>query len=394
VFVASLLAAWSGCEGDDTPRIPPHLLSAAQQQGDVRGPLPSRSRVEADPRASPASSALIALREFQLELKPRRFPAQRLAFAGGRIARLAQEAVVVVDTSDFASELTFFVRGPQRVISLKDGSLAVVAETEVLRLPVGAQQPESYARVPLFAETLLFPDRRQATRVWLLHGFDPTLYGHRLEAATSKLPAPESFHPLRQFDHRAFAAIKDGSFVYTSGDKLHRFFPEGKQQEYRLPPHQAPIWRILPTRRIDRCWLAYRDGQLALVQLGRRLRVVRTFQISFVAFDATSNDRHLAFIRLEQQPHRPRQWSLVLVDQHGKQQHSFALPADATSAEPDWAKRVTQDKCVALARRAPLVAVGGSAELRVWNLRTGAVHVFPQSPAGGGQKRSSGLPQP
>jgi hypothetical protein len=385
-----IAALASGCDIDQLPweegppALPPppgpHTTASAAERApgaipsQLRDLLPDAAAVPeagAGPHAAAANSALTELRARRLRLPPRRATAQLVAFGKGRVARLVEDAMVVLKTKDFTPESVISIADPRRVLALQDGSLLVAGREQLLRLPPGRRQPQAYRRIPILAESLVFRDRRHDHRFWLLHGIDPTLYQYELRPDDAILLGLKHFIKLEDFDRDGFVALKDGSFLYTAGEQVRRFFPHGKLLRLDTPLRACAVWRILTTYRIDRMWIVCDDGQLHLVQLGPRLQVVRSHQLPSGPYDLAANDSHIADVRAVQPAGEPRKWWLTVVDRHGRELVNHALPNPSAPLAADWVQQETRNRSVALSRRPPLVAVGGPTWLSVWNIKTG-----------------------
>jgi len=330
--------------------------------------------------ARPVPSAIVQLRERKLRLDALPSPAQTLAFGRKRLARLTPEGIELFSTETFEQEAAPSLAQPRRVVALRDGSLLVAGGGRTLRLVPGQQTAESHPRIPLFAGTLVFADRLQEKRFWLLHEFDPTLYRYDLDAGGSVLLRMDEYLTLDGFDRRGFAGLKDGSFMFTAGDHFRRFFPLGKQTKLEGPAAAVEVWRLLVTRRIDRVWVAHRGSRLDLVQIGARLRVVRTLELPGDPYDITSSDRYVAVILLRQVAGEPRHWRLVVVDQKGDEVFTEDLPMDEALVGADWVKAATRNRNVVLSPHDSLVAVGGPTWLSVWDIRKQSRVLGPEGP--------------
>jgi predicted small lipoprotein YifL len=371
LLVLAALALWAGCEREGPPREPPppdRPREQSQIPDQLQRLIGDASVSAAD--ASAAASALTELRKSKLELSPRHAAAEQLAFGRGRLAQLATDQLVVRDTAKFAELARISLPAPRRVVELADGGLLAVGGDAVVRLEPRAKDPERYGRIPLFPESLVLADRRDARRIWVLHGFGSLLYRYGVGGDAGALETLE-FLDLQGFDQGAFAALKDGSFLYTAGDKLRRFFHGGKRWELALP-EGGRVWRLLTTRRIDQVWIGREGGTLELAEISAGgLRIVRAMKIGS-AFDVASNDHELAVVEVES-GEGARRWKLAVYDPSGKRRFEAALPGDPTpGAGEDWVGIVTRDKTLALSTYAPLVAVGGPGALSVWNTKSGA----------------------
>lgn len=376
-----MLLAWGslalGCDDKKTPAAPP-----AEPPIPPR-PAPMDASVVLDAEVGEAGAAAAArrfvaeLRRTKLDVAARRVPSQRMAFAKDRLVQLTDAALVVYDTKNMKEAARLPMTEPRRVVASSGGELIVATRNEVFRVPRDVSKAERFSRLPLFVDSLLFADKRQESKLWVLHGIDPTLYPYEI-AEGGKLETLD-FLALEDFDNRGFAALKDGSFAYTAGKQLVRFFPGGKRVELALPDG-ADVWRLLTTRRIDQLWLARSDGKVQLVQLAAaKLSLVKTLELPG-AFDIDSNDSELAILRLERATEgkdedaggSTRSWTVAVFDASGKEQLSVALPLDSPSgSDDDWVRDITKNRAVVLSGHGPFVAVGGPTWLAVWNAKSG-----------------------
>lgn len=312
------------------------------------------------------------IRERKLLLAPRRVPEQRIQFGRSRLGQLTDRALVVRDAKDFHERAKVTIADPRRLIVLADRSFLALGATASYRLRPGKKHADTLPRVTLFPSSVAIADRADSNRLWVLHGFDETLYQYQLEKTIGSMMGMGDFIELKGFNHEALGALKDGSFLYTTKNGFTRFYAKGKPHELAALPGKGKVWRLLTTKRLDRVWVARGNGELVLAQLGATLHVVRTIKLSPMLFDIASNDSYLAALRVEQADGGARSWQLVVYDADGKQRLAATLPPEATPPPgEDWVRAVTRNRSVSLAPHAPLVAVGGPGALWVWNVKTG-----------------------
>jgi hypothetical protein len=378
VIFGAMLACAAACEREPSFEPPPRPTEPAGPKASDEPEIPKELRQligdasvgGAD--ASAAAGAVAELRRTQLELAPRHTAAERLAFGKGRFAQLTTDALVVRDTTGFGEVVRLQLEGPRRVVELADGGLLGIGASGAVRLERGKKDPLTLGRIPLFPDSLVFGDRRDEARVWVLHSFGSLLYQYSFggDAGAGGVETLD-FLDLEGFDQRAFAALKDGSFLYTAGDKLRRFFHGGKRWDLALP-EGGKVWRLLTTRRIDQVWIAREGGALDLAQISATgVRVVRSVRIEH-AFDVATNDKEIAAVRVQSEPGKPRRWSLAVHEPSGKLRFEAELPPEPPAGAGDsWVQAVTRDKTLALSSYAPLAAVGGPGWVAVWNTKTG-----------------------
>jgi hypothetical protein len=214
----------------------------------------------------PTPSVVVRQRETRLEIPARRDDAQRMAFSRRRLAVLGEERLVVWDLANWQLVTSVPVQQPRRLTVMADGAFVVAAGRGTLRLEQHETQPAVLPRLLLLPNSHLWADRRSALTLWVPVGRTLNQYQFPQpdEPPAARL-VPVAGHPLRDCDEHGFVGLKDGSFLFTAGGKLTRFFPEGKSMRGPSPVSSEDTWRLLPARRIDRAWLATVDGHLRLL---------------------------------------------------------------------------------------------------------------------------------
>jgi len=362
LFALALLAA---CEEKPERGLEEALPRAAASLNDL-------AAGDAAYDANPSNSTVAALREHTLDLPPREGPAQRIAFGSGRLAQLGQKELVVRTTSDFAVVLKTPVREPRAVAELADGSLIAADADALYHLERDAKALKRYPRVVFLPGSLLLPDRKVATNIWVLHTLKPSLYHHVLEASDSPLLPFGDVSELGPMVRGGFAAMKDGSFLYASEGALSRVFPKGKKSSFKLPAREATVQRLLITRRIDQAWCVWSNGLIELMQVAPQFQSIRSWKLPSNAYDVASNDRYIAVLRWDRDAAKARRWSLAILDEKGETRRSLEVPSEpAPGHGNDWVQTVTRDKTLVLSTREPVVAVGGVTSLLVWSIETG-----------------------
>jgi hypothetical protein len=361
-LVLGLVFCALACD-DDGPR-PPERIETP--------PVPPASGATPAPSGSGARAFVEQLRTQKLDLSARQRPAQRIAFGKHTLAQLTDTGLVVRDTKTWKESTKLTLAGPRRLATASDGSLVVLGESDVQRLPRDPKKNQTFSRIPLFVDSVVFPDRRKDRQLWIFHGIDTTLYPYTLteEGSLETL----DFLELADFDRRGIALLKDGSFVYTAKDKLKRFYPGGKVSTLELTSG-ADVWRILTTRRLDELWLARSDGELELLRIGESsVQVVKRLTAKG-AFDIASNDSELAILKLDslgEADAGARTWKLLVLDANGKERLTETLPFQVPAgSEESWVREATKNRAVVLSSYGPFVAVGGPDELRVYDYKTG-----------------------
>jgi hypothetical protein len=363
-----LLSVVLGACDRDRPRRPPRPAGpaasvAANPQWADGGPLP---------RPSAVPSALLELRARRLELTPRSVPAERIAFGHGRLGQLTHDALVVRDSHGFQVVVELPVEAPRRLVGLGDGSLLAAGRERVLRLPKGATRPEEHGRVTLFADSTVLPDARDPQRLWVAHPGDRTLYLHQLKAggAAGMLPFDQLL-PVEGCDGRGLTTLGDGSFACTTSAGLRHFWPEGKRVDLSLPAARGAVWRLLPTSRIDQVWMAREQGKLDLYQLGTTAGLLRTLALRDQPIDIAARGKSVAVVSVTHPPGEARRWSVVVLDEQGKELMQAAVPGTENVATDDWVAELLLNRGVVLSRDETEVAVGGPSSLTVWDIASG-----------------------
>jgi hypothetical protein len=334
-------------------------------------PVPPRPSGSASPGSRAVASALIEVRNQRLKLAPRSTPGQKLAFGPALLGQLGERELVVRKLSDFSVVLRRPLPDAHALVELLDGSLLALGRDRNLLLPLGGGKPVELAPLGLSPGLSVLADRREARRLWLLHWFVGSLYRYDQDAVDAGPLGMGAFYPLEDFDRRAFALLKDGSFIYSTRDGLRRFYSPAKKSVLKDPTDGSEGLRIFSARRSDQIFVVTERGELLLAQLADRLNVLQKLTLPPGIYDIDINDDSIALVRAEEVPDAARRWELVVYDARGERKFSAELPSDPASADEDWMTSVTRNKQVVLSRRKPLVAVGGPTWLGVWNTVSG-----------------------
>lgn len=344
----------------------------------IGSPAPSDSSVHARPRtppsAAPQSTAVISMRARKLPLAPRDIPAQRITFARGRLGQLTDSALVIREAGSWQEVARVPVEKPRALTVARDGSFVAISALGILRFDATSRKISSYPRIPWFAGSLVFPDRLRPLVLWVLHDLAPALYQYDLEGSGAQMLAMGQVQALEDFDRRALVGLDDGSFLYTAGDQMRRFFPGGRAFRGPMPVPGPPVWRLLPTRRLDRVWVARREPILDLIQIEPTgFYQVRSLELPAAPFDLASNDQYLAQVVLSHRVGAERRWYLRVTDLAGKACLERELSGETPTVHDDWVERLTRNKTVILSRSESWVAVGGPERVTIWDIQTGKV---------------------
>ncbi len=374
LLAAALLVAVACRAG---PELPPRDAP----EGPPVGPLatasgsvtPPRTGAVASPAPTPVPSAIVALRAQRLALGTRRVAPGRLAFTRRHLAVLTATELVLFETKSFTVTRRFGLSAPRKVVATVDGGFAIADADATLQVTPRDLSLVRHPRLTLFASSELWADRRDPLALWVHHEGEAAIYHYHLDPLLVGQPllAPADRVELLDHDGRAVLPLKDGSFAYTAPGELHQLFPHGKARASEVPSSLGDLWRLLPTRRIDQLWTATTELELELWQLAPRLHSLRRLTLGGKPFELTSSDRSLAVVRTVETTAAPRQWSLVVYDDTGKERFTKALPPDPDPTTEDWVERAIRDREVALARADPWVAVGGPTAITVWDTGSG-----------------------
>lgn len=353
----------------DAPEEPP-VGPLATASGSV---TPPRTGAVTSAPPTPVPSAVVALRAQRLALGTRRVAPGRLAFTRRHLAVLTATELVLFETKSFTVARRFALSAPRKVVATVDGGFAVADADATLQVTPRDLSLVRHPRLTLFASSELWADRRDPLVLWVHHEGEAAIYRYHLDPMLAGQPllAPADRIELLDHDGRAVLALKDGSFAYTAPDELHQLFPHGKARTNEIPSSLGELWRLLPTRRIDQLWTATTELELELWQLAPRLRSVRRLALGGKPFDLATSDQSLAVVRTAESTTAPRQWSLVVYDDTGRERFTAALPPDPEPTTEDWVERAIRDREVALARADPWVAVGGPTAIAVWETGSG-----------------------
>jgi hypothetical protein len=227
----------------------------------------------------------------------------------------------------------------------------------------------------------LVPDRRRPDRLWVQEGHVSSFYGYDLVAGDARLLVPAETITLEGYTAGAFASLRDGSFLYAAGAGFRLFVAGGRPRDVAFSP--GDVWAILPTERLDRIWVLRTSGELELSELlGRGIRRLRLVEVdgpaeaNRIPYAAASEGRFMAVLWLLQPLGSPKRLRLDVFDIEGARKFSSEFSPELTEDE-NWVEELTRNASVALSGE--LVATGGPARLRVWNVKTGR-SVFDEGP--------------
>lgn len=353
-----------GC--DDVPDNDPRLTP------------PSAMSVVPPPAASASAGPKYRSSSLGLAIAARRGPSPWLSAGKGQLCQLTEGALLSRQLTKPGEAAREPLSNGRMVLSLKNGRCMVATLNELIMPAVGTRESQRARRLPRFSlmpGTRAFGDRQDEERLWVHHSHDPTLYRYSLEKAEGALLVPEDFVELADYDGKAFLGLRDGSFLYTAGKELRRFFPQGRKQQLGPQKGSAGVLRLLLARRIDQAWVVREDGLASLVTLTATLPWSRSHRLGSKLLTVASSERHLAALDLKSAPGEPRVWRLRVYGEK-KEEAIFeaevpADPGDDGRVGPAWVEAATRNLGVVLTDKPARVAVGGPERMLVWDFQKG-----------------------
>jgi hypothetical protein len=168
-------------------------------------------------------------------------------------------------------------------------------------------------------------------------------------------------------------ALADGSLVYNELSDLHHVGPIPTRG---VPPRRILTWP-LPSAGIlargpsdHQLWAADRHGDVSLVEIADKgaARVERVLKVPGKIYQLESAKDAVAVLRVDPPVPGEEKWTLVVLDEHGKQRMAATLPS-----EPPAVPLATPPRNRCLRLTDEYVAVGGATELTVWQISSGRV---------------------
>lgn len=367
--VASLLAAVGllACSRDEPPepaeppREKPALpLSAAPALPSAPAPRPP---------SSAAALAIAEVRKRALSLAAPDAAPPRLAFGRGFLVQARSDGVRLLDSTSGAELASVPLREPRAVAPMPWGSVLAVGLDESLRLDPGGRVLRGLTRLSLLPGAEVLPSLETLERVWIVDRRARSLQRVALSADAGL--GLEAQAEVPEFDGRAFTMLRDGSWAFSSGNGLLVRSSGGRTRSFALPTPPGGIWRMLPAPRIDQVWLVTETGDLVLVELGERARVVRTVATGLVPFAVAATPTRLAFVSVSPPPQDPRRFFLHVYTPLGERVFTDELASAAMTAHSDWVESVLRERHLTLGGEPLRIAVGGADSVRVYDAVAG-----------------------
>jgi hypothetical protein len=246
---------------------------------------------------------------------------------------VTEDAMLVRSTSAYAETLRFPLEGPRGILALGDGSLVGIGAANTLRLLPHDSKPKLLPKAPFLPDSSLLADRVNPDRFWNLPRVGGTLFGFDAVQTGASVLGATAWIEIDGYDRRAMGSLRDGSFLYTSGTGFRQFYGAGKREP--VLGDSRDVWRILPAARPDSTWVFSRNEA--------RLYMVLDAPWGFV---------------------------LEVFDAGGKRRFRAQLEAVETFGT-DWAKRLSENRAIAVCSEPRVVAVGGATHLDVWGADRG-----------------------
>jgi hypothetical protein len=315
---------------------------------------------------------LEGLRAKKLPLVAPRAPLGGLAFGKACLAQALPESVAFRDLTSGEAFAEAAIGAPRAIAVRPGGGLLALGAHGSARLEPAERSPHSLGAASFFPGSWLLPDLEDRMRFYVMYPSGQQIFRYDIgEAIAGMLPIAEQ-HTLAGYAG-ALTLTRDGAFVYaTDHGEIARSAPRGSHTIFPRAAGQALPWRLLPAERLDEVWSVADDGQVELLELARGLPVPKRFRVDGQPFEVAANHDSLAFIvtSLVDSDAGARSWSLLVVDFDGHERFKIELPAPEIGTDDAWFEKLAHGKELALSAFAPLVAVGGSAAVQVFDYRT------------------------
>lgn len=318
-----------------------------------------------------AASALIEIRARAESLSaPPPLP-RHLAFGKGFVVQARADEAIVLNSSDGSELARVPMKEPRAAVALPAGSVLVAALDGSYRFDPGQKRPHRLPRLSLLPGFVLEPRRDSQESLWVVQAPLRQIQRYLLDPSSSF--GFESQADVKGYDGGPFATLSDGSFLYTQdGATLIRARPSvSKVKTFALPQGLGSVWRLAAGDRIDRAWVVLASGDILLVELAVRLRVVRSIHTGLRPFDFAATEKALIMVSVKEPADGPRAFSLHVFSVVGAQIYSQALDTVEVTAEVDWQSAASTEQEVAVSSSPPRIAVGGATSLCLFELASG-----------------------
>lgn len=320
-------------------------------------------------RARLAASALVEIRSRSLSLGAPGETNRHIAFGKGFILQLGRSRATALDGKNGNIIASLSLSSPRAALSVPGGSVLAIAGDTAYRFDPGEQRPHPLGRLLLLPGTLLVPSRESMARVWAF----PALGGRveRYEFGADAGIGPALTRPLPDCDGRVVTALSGGDLLCVADRKLLRLSGGVRLSELSLPNEVAAAWRVTPADHIDRTWLATRNGDLHLLELTTRVRVLRTHRTGLVPVDFAATAKRLALLTVVERSGQPRQFRLHVLRYDGSELFSRDVAQEKVTADKDWAAAALRNRELIVREQPPRAAVGGPDAVQLFDAEKG-----------------------
>ena len=320
----------------------------------------------AAPVPSVIAQTLRAVRE-KLDIAPPQVPLQRLAFGAGRLAQARDSSVAFLETKHGEQIAEASIDAVRAVANGVDGSLFALGVSAGVRLEAHASKPLTFPHAAFFPGSLLFPDLEEPRFFYVFYSGEDQLYRYAFEVDGGAFLPIVAQSPLEGCTG-ALAPLRDGVFVCRTASGFARKAPRGRRVEFKAAAGLPEPFRLLPAKRFDELFAVSRLGEVVRVRLAPGVPELGRFRLPSAPYAAAGNGEVLAFVLVSApEPGQPRRWSLLVTDLEGQPRFRAELSAMSAPAGDRWLEEVVEDKNLAISSFGPLVGVGGSLHVAVWD---------------------------
>jgi hypothetical protein len=320
---------------------------------------------------SEIARTLQALHEQRLQVLAPSAPPQQLEFGPRRLLQASGDHVVLRDTEqgELLSESNIGT-----VLALahgSDGALFAVGTGGGIRFESHAKKVRAFPHAAFFPGSILFPDLEGPSQFYVYYPTEQELLRYPFESEAGAFLPIEARIPLEGCTS-APTQLRDGALACRTATGFARKAPRGTRTDFKPAVEFGQPFRLLPAKRLDELYAIDRAGEVKHVRLAAGVPVLGAFQLPAPPYAAAANGEALAFVLVSPpEAGRERRWSLLVTDFDGQVRMEVELETKAAPADEDWAKTIVEAKNLAISGFEPLVAVGGAAQVAVWDYRAG-----------------------
>jgi len=371
VLALASLFAVVACQGQHRPskKPPPRSATSVALETDQRAPAQPSER----PLPPPIAQALTEVHEQKAEIAPERDAITRLAFGKERLAQAMENKVVFRDLKDGSVATESELGTVYAVSESPNGSVFALGLSGGAWLEPEHKKARSFPHVAFFRGAALYPDLEQPNDFYVYYELQHELFHYSVESEGGAFLPIDERYPLTGCES-APEATRDGAFLCTTADGVERRAPRGREARFVWPKGVSPAVHLLGAKRFDEIYAVARSGEVTRLRLEPGMPEQARFQLPALPYAAVANAEALAFVLVT--PPRAgaqRRFTLLVTDFDGQERLKVELPSRGAEASDDWLKAVIGDKNVALSRFEPLVAVGGSDSVSVWDYARGSL---------------------